>query len=102
LREEEMTKIAIRIDHENLPRTKSNMLDAQMSAEEIEEAARNFEHELSVIAGDSTLKVAKTNSVRGRETIYVITSSLGRDALVRAAEKALRGLKLGGAILPEL
>jgi hypothetical protein len=95
-----MTRIAIRIEHKNLPLTRSNILDAQMSSEGIRDAAERFQHELSVIAGDDTLTVVKSaKSIIDRETIYFISSSLGRSALVAAIEKTMSGLKLGGSIL---
>jgi hypothetical protein len=100
--EDKVTKLAIQIEHRNLPKTKGNIFDAQMSAEEIEDAVGRFGHELSVVAGDSTLKVAKMKFVKGKETVYVITSSLERDALVRAVERTLSGLKLGGTLLLDL
>lgn len=95
-----MTRIAIRIEHKNLPLTRSTILDAQMSPEEIRDAVERFQNELSVIAGDDTLTVVQSpKSVIDRETIYFISSSLERAVLVAAIEKTMSGLKLGGSIL---
>ena len=95
-----MTKIAIRVDHQNLPKTRTNILDDQMSSDEIRDAVERFEDELSVIAGDETLTVTRSSkSVIDRETIYFISSALDRGSLVAAIERTLAGLKLGGAIL---
>ena len=94
-----MTRICIRIEHKNLPLGKGNFLDNQLSPEEIEEAVNSFEQVLSTISSDNTLTVAKQKYVIGRETIYIISSSLQRADLIAEIEKVMSGLKLGGFIL---
>ena len=94
-----MTRIALRIEHKNLPVTTSNFNIEQMSSEEIRGAVASFEHVLPMLAGDDTLTVAKSVSVIDRETIYIIYSSLERKALISEIERTLSSLKLEGHIL---
>jgi len=94
-----MTRISIRIEHKNLPLAASNILVEQMSPEEIRGAVASFEHMLPILAGDDTLTVSMASSVRDRETIYFISSSLEKKALISEIERTLSSLKLGGHIL---
>lgn len=95
-----MTRIGISIEHKNLPLTESNIFVDKMSPEEIIGAVARFEHELPMLLNDDTLTVTKpTKSVHDRETIYFISSSLGKAAVILAIERTLTALKLGGYIL---
>lgn len=93
-----MTRIGIRIEHKNLPLAASNILVDQMSPEEIRSAVASFEHVLPTLAGDDTLTVSKSVSAIDRETIYIISSSLEKEALISEIKRTLSGLKLGGHI----
>ncbi len=96
-----MTKIRIRIEHKNLPKTRGNILDNQLSPEEIKDAVERFPHEIFVNSGDNMLTVSKSKSGVDGETVYCISSSLKRADLIAAIEKVMSGLKLGGSIFRE-
>jgi uncharacterized protein YaaN involved in tellurite resistance len=94
-----MTRIAIRIEHKNLPLTASNIFADQMTREEITCAVARFEHVLFTLAGDDTLTVSKSVPATDQETIYFISSSLERTALISEVERSLSSLKLGGNVV---
>lgn len=93
-----MTRIALRIEHKHLPAAVDFNVEPT-SSEEINGAVASFEHVLSTLAGDDTLIVTKTGFVVDQETIYFISSSLDKAALILAIERTLTALKLGGYIL---
>jgi len=97
-----MTNISVRIEHKNLPLSASS-LNNQMTPNEIIYAVSRFKDELPVYVDDDSLTVSKVSKPikdeDGVETIYFISSSLEREELVSAIERALSSLKLGGHIL---
>ncbi len=97
-----MTRIVIRLEHKNLPRDRENILDHQLSEDEILNAVARFKEELSLISGDKTLIVSEAKSVKSRETIYMVSSALERADLIQAIEKTLRQLNIGGSILESI
>lgn len=95
------TNVGIQIAHEDLPLTRSNALERRRPPEQIADAVTQFASDLRVMAGDDSLSVTKGVSNRERETIYFIRSALDRPILVKAIEKTLSNLNIGGTILTD-